>query len=180
MVWASGEALKLIAEARIFRPALVARFVLNRCAARTLIARATAERLVDHDPPALASRMGLQRVGSVREVAARRPPRSRGSRYEPARFQTRLRGPSQRRRSLGAQAGVPAARDAERSLYTARLTIDVTPRQRGRIKVAAFQRGLTVADMAHARSSRANSPNMMEVRNDGKLTLSLPNRVQDK
>jgi chromosome partitioning protein len=59
--WASGEALKLIAEARIFRPELVARFVLNRCAARTLIARATAEQLVDHDPPALGSRIG-QRV----------------------------------------------------------------------------------------------------------------------
>ena len=60
--WASGEALKLIAEARIFRPELVARFVLTRYAARTLIARATAELLVDHDPPALASRIG-QRVG---------------------------------------------------------------------------------------------------------------------
>jgi hypothetical protein len=31
--------------------------------------------------------------------------------------------------------------------YTARLTIDVTPALRGRIKVAAFQRGITVADM---------------------------------
>lgn len=29
---------------------------------------------------------------------------------------------------------------------TARLTIDVTPRLRARIKVAAFRRGLTVAD----------------------------------
>jgi hypothetical protein len=32
-------------------------------------------------------------------------------------------------------------------LYTARLTIDVTPELRGRIKVAAFRRGQTVADM---------------------------------
>ncbi len=31
--------------------------------------------------------------------------------------------------------------------FTARLTIDITPALRGRIKVAAFQRGLTVADM---------------------------------
>ena len=30
---------------------------------------------------------------------------------------------------------------------TARLTIDVTPALRGRIKVTAFRRGLTVADM---------------------------------
>ncbi|HTZ67792.1 MAG TPA: hypothetical protein VMB83_10065 [Roseiarcus sp.] len=32
-------------------------------------------------------------------------------------------------------------------LYTARLTIDVTPELRGRIKITAFQRGQTVADM---------------------------------
>ena len=31
--------------------------------------------------------------------------------------------------------------------FTARLTVDVTPALRGRIKVAAFRRGLTVAEM---------------------------------
>jgi hypothetical protein len=31
--------------------------------------------------------------------------------------------------------------------FTARLTIDVTPELRGRIKIAAYQRGVTVADM---------------------------------
>lgn len=31
--------------------------------------------------------------------------------------------------------------------FTARLTIDITPALRGRIKVAAFRRGITVADM---------------------------------
>ena len=35
----------------------------------------------------------------------------------------------------------------KRGPFTARLTIDVTPDQRGRIKVAAFRRGVTVADM---------------------------------
>jgi chromosome partitioning protein len=59
--WASGEMLKLIAEARIFRPELAARFVLNRCAARTIIARETAEALADHDPPVLSAMIG-QRV----------------------------------------------------------------------------------------------------------------------
>jgi chromosome partitioning protein len=59
--WASGEMLKLIEEARIFRPELVARFVLNRCGARTVIARETAETLADHDPPLLAATIG-QRV----------------------------------------------------------------------------------------------------------------------
>jgi hypothetical protein len=33
------------------------------------------------------------------------------------------------------------------SLYTARLTIDVTPALRGRIKVLAFQRDVTAAEM---------------------------------
>lgn len=31
--------------------------------------------------------------------------------------------------------------------YTARLTVDITPELRGRIKIAAFQRGVTVAEM---------------------------------
>jgi hypothetical protein len=37
---------------------------------------------------------------------------------------------------------------------TARLTIDVTPALRGRIKVAAFRRGLTVADILRALLAR--------------------------
>jgi len=41
----------------------------------------------------------------------------------------------------------PSARDAGAAGFTARLTIDVTPELRGRIKIAAFRRGQTVADM---------------------------------
>lgn len=59
--WASAEMLSLIREARIYRPELAARFVLNRCATRTVIARETAETLADHDPPVLATIIG-QRV----------------------------------------------------------------------------------------------------------------------
>ena len=59
--WASAEMLALLAEARIYRPELAARFVLNRCGARTVIARETAETLADHDPPVLATKIG-QRV----------------------------------------------------------------------------------------------------------------------
>src|SRR3546814_4302245 len=59
--WASSEMLRLLDEARIFRPELRARMLLNRCAARTVIARETAEALADQDPPMLASRVG-QRV----------------------------------------------------------------------------------------------------------------------
>jgi hypothetical protein len=35
----------------------------------------------------------------------------------------------------------------ERSAFTARLSIDVTTDLRGRIKITAFERGVTVADM---------------------------------
>jgi chromosome partitioning protein len=59
--WASAEMLALVAEARIYRPTLMARFVLNRCGARTIIARETAETLADHDPPVLSTTIG-QRV----------------------------------------------------------------------------------------------------------------------
>ncbi|QCI79825.1 cobyrinic acid a,c-diamide synthase [Hankyongella ginsenosidimutans] len=60
--WASAEMLSLVTEARIYRPELVARFVLNRCASRTVMARETAGMLADHDPPALVSAIG-QRIG---------------------------------------------------------------------------------------------------------------------
>lgn len=36
---------------------------------------------------------------------------------------------------------------AKGDIYTARLTVDVTPELRGRLKIAAFRRGLTLADM---------------------------------
>ncbi|KAB2737404.1 ParA family partition ATPase [Brucella anthropi] len=59
--WASAEMLALLAEARIYRPQLGARFVLNRCGARTVIARETAETLAEHNPPVLSATIG-QRV----------------------------------------------------------------------------------------------------------------------
>ncbi|GBQ80117.1 chromosome partitioning protein ParA1 [Gluconacetobacter johannae DSM 13595] len=59
--WASAEMLRLLEEARFFRPGLLARFVLNRCAARTVIARETRLALAGHEPAALSARIG-QRV----------------------------------------------------------------------------------------------------------------------
>ncbi len=41
----------------------------------------------------------------------------------------------------------PPDGNAGGNAFTARLTIDITPELRGRIKVAAFGRGITVADM---------------------------------
>ena len=65
---------------------------------------------------------------------------------------------AQRRAPIGRRPGAdPAsawihkveATDApsKASVFTARLTIDVTPALRGRIKVVAFRRGVTAADM---------------------------------
>ena len=59
--WASAEMLALLGEARLYRPQLAARFVLNRCAARTVIARETAETLAEQHPPLLTQTIG-QRV----------------------------------------------------------------------------------------------------------------------
>jgi hypothetical protein len=50
----------------------------------------------------------------------------------------------------------PRASDA--TGYTARLTIDVTPELRGRIKIAAFGRGVTVADMLRELLAREFPP----------------------
>ena len=41
----------------------------------------------------------------------------------------------------------PQGAASKADIYTARLTIDVTPELRGRIKVAAFQQGVTVAEV---------------------------------
>jgi hypothetical protein len=46
-----------------------------------------------------------------------------------------------------ARASSPAIKSV---LYTARLTIDVTPQMRARIKVAAFRSGTTVAELVRA------------------------------
>jgi chromosome partitioning protein len=69
--WASGEVLRLIEEARVFHPEIVARFVLNRCPTRTVITRETAALLADHEPPLLVSRIG-QRVAFAQAASTGR------------------------------------------------------------------------------------------------------------
>ena len=44
-------------------------------------------------------------------------------------------------------ATVQVKAEAKAAVFTARLTIDVTPALRGRIKVIAFRSGITAADM---------------------------------
>ncbi len=41
----------------------------------------------------------------------------------------------------------PPKRSGDAAVYSARLTIDITPELRGRIKIAAIRRGGTVTDM---------------------------------
>src|SRR3546814_13044839 len=54
-------------------------------------------------------------------------------------------------RDPGAEAWVRGSEaPGKGDVHTARLTVDVTPGLRGRIKVIAFQRGLTVAEMLRA------------------------------
>lgn len=50
-------------------------------------------------------------------------------------------------------------REVAASDFTARLTVDITPDLRGRIKIVAFQRGVTVADMLRALLEREFPPN---------------------
>ncbi len=54
-------------------------------------------------------------------------------------------------KSSGGQSQIEAA---EAIAFTARLTIDITPALRGRIKITAFCRGQTVADMLRALLAR--------------------------
>ena len=61
-----------------------------------------------------------------------RPPR-RGFATRPGSAEAWVRAPE---RAVDAPSG-----------YTARLTIDVTPTLRGSIKIIAYRRGITVADM---------------------------------
>ena len=56
----------------------------------------------------------------------------------------------------------PNGKDAAAN-FTARLTIDITPELRGRIKVAAFRRGITVADMLRDLLAREFPPTEGEI-----------------
>ncbi|MBN8933731.1 MAG: hypothetical protein J0G97_18350 [Rhizobium pusense] len=69
-------------------------------------------------------------------------------------FASRPGNPDSWVRAAEATATGKAAAEA----FTARLTIDITPELRGRIKVAAFRRGVTVAVMLRELLVREFSP----------------------
>lgn len=79
------------------------------------------------------------------------PPSRRGFAARPADPEDWIRTAeaSPRRTDNGADSSVR---------FTARLTIDVTPDQRGRIKITAFRRGITVADMLRELLAREFPP----------------------
>lgn len=58
--------------------------------------------------------------------------------------------------------GRGSAQRADSSGFTARLTIDVTPELRARIKIAAFGSGTTVADMLRGLLQREFTPGSEE------------------
>jgi hypothetical protein len=72
----------------------------------------------------------------------RSPAKSKGSRDDTPRSQARFRVATRRSGHLVRAPEPPAAKAVP---FTARL--DVTPDLRGRIKIAAFNRGITVAEM---------------------------------
>ena len=69
--WASAELLRLLEEARGWKPELLARFVLNRCIARTRLLADARRELAGVVPPALAASVG-QRVVFARCVRSGR------------------------------------------------------------------------------------------------------------
>lgn len=60
------------------------------------------------------------------------------------------------------KAADAAPRSSDPGAFSARLTIDVTPDLRARIKVAAFRRGVTVADALRELLAREFPPNSGE------------------
>ncbi|WP_442580296.1 hypothetical protein ACSBOB_33420 [Mesorhizobium sp. ASY16-5R] len=64
-------------------------------------------------------------------------------RTDKRRFASRPGGPESWIKAAETQVNSKAGDNT----FTARLTVDITPELRGRIKVAAFRRGVTVADM---------------------------------
>ncbi len=143
--WASAEMLALLSEARIYRPELAARFVLNRCGADRSLGLRTRRRDI-----------GRPRNRGTR----RRTPPSSSRRERTMNDRSPRRGfasrPADADQWIKAAESTPRAPDA--TGFTARLTIDVTPELRGRIKITAFGRGVTVADMLRELLAREFSP----------------------
>lgn len=80
-----------------------------------------------------------------------KPPQKRG-------FTARPADPEQWVKASDPAATPPMPSSPKQSGFPARLTVDVTPDLRGRIKIAAFQRGVTAADMLRELLAREFPP----------------------
>lgn len=155
-VWASAEMVALIREAQVFRPALRAAFVINRRVSTTIIGREARQSLAEQPLPALRSEIH-QRIVFADSVAAGRLARetapdsaaARGSPRSPTnccggRHDWKAITTQQARRHRCTSPANPHAEawirrgDADAlqkgDLYTARLTLDITPAMRARIR----------------------------------------------
>ena len=149
-LWASAEMVALIREAQVFRPALRAAFVINRRVSTTIIGREARQSLAEQPLPALRSEV-RQRIVFADSVAAGRLARETAPDSAAAReiAEAWIR-----------QGDADALNKGD--LYTARLTLDVTPALRARIKIAAFGQGVTVAELLRGLLEREFPENRME------------------
>jgi hypothetical protein len=162
--------------------ALRAAFVINRRVSTTIIGREARQSLAEQPLPALRSEVH-QRIVFADSVAAGRlaretAPDSAAAREitalvdELLRWPTAQQPPNSKRtgKRVGIGARPPANPHAEAwirqgdaalgkgDLYTARLTLDITPAMRARIKVSAFTQGVTVADLLRGLLEREFPP----------------------
>ena len=142
----------------------------------------------DHDPPVLSSYASAnvslsptRRAPSASSSTSTRPSRRARDRRVGRRSRSgdamtarpSNRGFASRPGDPGAwiRAREPSATAQSASdLFTARLTVDVTPELRARIKITAFQRGQTVADMLRDLFAR-EFPATMADRHEGESRL---------
>jgi chromosome partitioning protein len=169
-LWASAEMVALIREAQVFRPALRAAFVINRRVSTTIIGGKHGNRWPNSRCPRCARSAPAHRLRRQRGrwparprdgARQRRRPRDRraGGRTAAVADMTGKPPPAQQaRRHRRASARESARRGVDSpgrrrcagqkgDLYTARLTLDITPAMRARIKVSAFTQGVTVAEL---------------------------------
>jgi len=165
-LWASSEIVSLIREAQVFRPLLRAAFVINRRVSTTIIRREARQSLAER------GRWPRRTGDSARQC---RPPRNHrpGGRTAAVADMTAQQPPNSKRtgKRVGIGARPPANPHAEAwirqgdadalgkgDLYTARLTLYITPAMRARIKVSAFTQGVTVADLLRGLLEREFPP----------------------
>jgi len=184
-LWASAEMVALIREAQVFRPA-AARGLRHQPARQHHHHRARSAAVARRTAAACAA-LGSASAHRLRRQRGRWPARTRdgarqrrrprnhrpGGRTAAVADMTAKQPPNSKRtgKRVGIGARPPANPHAEAwirqgdadalgkgDLYTARLTLDITPAMRARIKVSAFTQGVTVADLLRGLLEREFPP----------------------